>query len=188
MGNRQYDMSGLVWSWKAYLILGLHRDACLVEGEAGGNGRKRHVLYMIGWDIDHLIKTQQIKSQSRRRRAETEMKNDTVPNKMPADLQSFPEAIYESLEQGLIVGNGLEYVSIGCHVSDGPLAQPRTAQSEDVTEERHIVTSWNKFSLMQICRLNRAWKHALGNRTWAHVVHDNRLWQIPPFSNYFSLR
>lgn len=60
-----------------------------------------------------------------------------MPNKMPADLQSFPEAIYESLEQGFIVGNGLEYVSIGCHVSDGPLAQPSTAQSEDVTEERH---------------------------------------------------
>lgn len=92
---------------------------------------------MTGWDIDHLIKMQQIKSQSRRHRAETEMKNDTVPNKMPADLQSFPEAIYESLEQGLIVGNGLEYVSIGCHVSDGPLAQPSAAQSEDVTEERH---------------------------------------------------
>lgn len=64
------------------------------------------------------------------------MKNDIVPNKMPVDLQSFPEAIYEGLEQGFIVGNGLEYVSICCHIADGPLAQPRTTQSEDVTEER----------------------------------------------------
>lgn len=64
------------------------------------------------------------------------MKNDIVPNKMPVDLQSFPEAIYEGLEQGFIVGNGLEYVSICCHIADGPLAQPRATQSEDVTEER----------------------------------------------------
>ncbi len=41
---------------------------------------------------------------------------------MPMDLQSFPEAIYEGLEEGFIVGNGLEYVSICCHVADGPLA------------------------------------------------------------------
>lgn len=50
--------------------------------------------------------------------------------------QSFPEAIYKGLEQGLIVGNGLQYVSVCCHVADGPLAQPRTTQAEDVTEER----------------------------------------------------
>lgn len=60
----------------------------------------------------------------------------SVPTKMPVDLQSFPEAIYEGLEKGFIVGNGLEYVSICCHVANGPLAQPCTAQSEDVTEER----------------------------------------------------
>lgn len=65
------------------------------------------------------------------------MTDITVPNKMPADLQSFPEAINEGLEEGFIVGNGLEYVSICRHVADGPLAQPCTAQSEDVTEERH---------------------------------------------------
>lgn len=57
---------------------------------------------------------------------------------MPVDLQSFPEAIYEGLEEGFIVGNGLEYVSICCHVADGPLAQPCAAQSEDVTEERDV--------------------------------------------------
>lgn len=55
---------------------------------------------------------------------------------MPVHLQSFPEAIYEGLKEGFIVGNGLEYVSICCHVADGPLAQPCTAQSEDVTEEK----------------------------------------------------
>lgn len=55
---------------------------------------------------------------------------------MPVDLQSFPEAIYEGLEQGFIVGNSLEYVSICCHVANGPLAQPCTTQAEDVTKER----------------------------------------------------
>lgn len=52
---------------------------------------------------------------------------------MPQYSQSFPEAIYKGLEQGLIVGNGLEYVSVCCHVADGPLAQPRTTQAKDVT-------------------------------------------------------
>lgn len=64
------------------------------------------------------------------------MKNDSMPNKMPADLQSFSESIYKGLEQGFIVGNGLEYVSICSHIADGPLAQPCTAQAEDVTEDR----------------------------------------------------
>lgn len=55
------------------------------------------------------------------------MRDISVPNKMPVDLQSFPEAIDESLEEGFVVGNGLEYVSIRCHVADGPLAQPCAA-------------------------------------------------------------
>lgn len=55
---------------------------------------------------------------------------------MPRYSQSFPEAIYKGLEQGLIVGNGLEYVSVRCHVADGPLAQPCTTQAKDVTEGR----------------------------------------------------
>ena len=54
---------------------------------------------------------------------------------MPVHLQSFPEAIYEGLEERFIVRNGLQYVSICCHVADRPLAQPRTTQSEDVTGE-----------------------------------------------------
>lgn len=54
---------------------------------------------------------------------------------MPVDLQSFSETIYEGLEEGFVVGNGLEYVSICRHIADGPLAQPCTAQSEDVTGE-----------------------------------------------------
>lgn len=66
------------------------------------------------------------------------MTDRSVPNKMPGNLQSFPEAIYEGLEEGFIVGNGLENVSICCHVADRPLAQPCTAQSEDVTGERDM--------------------------------------------------
>lgn len=58
-----------------------------------------------------------------------------MQNEKPVNLQSFSEAIYEGLEEGFIVGNGLEYVSIRCHVTDGPLAQPCAAQSEDVTGE-----------------------------------------------------
>lgn len=54
---------------------------------------------------------------------------------MPVDLQSFPEAIDKGLEKGFIVGNGLEYVSVCCHIANSPLAQPRTTQSKDVTEK-----------------------------------------------------
>lgn len=54
---------------------------------------------------------------------------------MPVDLQSFSEAIYQGLEEGFIVGNGLEDVSICRHVADGPLAKPCTAQTEDVAGE-----------------------------------------------------
>lgn len=60
----------------------------------------------------------------------------SVPNEMPVDLQSFSEAIYEGLEEGFIVGNGLEDVSISRHVADGPLTQPCTAQTEDVTGKK----------------------------------------------------
>lgn len=92
--------------------------------------------------MDRLLKLHQMKTQLQRHRAEASMKPPkkitdlSEPNKMPADLQSFPEAINEGLEEGFVVGNGLEYVSICCHVADGPLAQPCTAKSEDVTEER----------------------------------------------------
>lgn len=57
-------------------------------------------------------------------------------HKMPVDLQSFPETINESLEEGFIMGNGLEYISICSHVANSPLAQSCAAQSEDVTEKR----------------------------------------------------
>ena len=57
---------------------------------------------------------------------------------MPVYLQPFPEAIDEGLKEGFVVRNGLEYVSICCHIADRPLAQPRAAQSEDVTEERNV--------------------------------------------------
>lgn len=55
------------------------------------------------------------------------MTDKSLPNKMRVDSQSFPEAIYEGLEEGLIVGNSLQYVSVCCDVADCPLAQPRAA-------------------------------------------------------------
>ena len=49
------------------------------------------------------------------------------------DSQSFPEAVDEGLEEGLVVGDGLQDVAVRRHVPDGPLAEPRAAQPEDVT-------------------------------------------------------
>ena len=69
---------------------------------------------------------------------------------MPVDLQSFPEAINEGLEKGFVVGNGLEYVSICCHIADSPLAQSRAAQPEDVTEERDVRNKM-KYDGVAIC-------------------------------------
>lgn len=49
--------------------------------------------------------------------------------------QSFPEAVDEGLEEGLVVGDGLQDVPICSDVADGPLAQPGAAQPEDVAVE-----------------------------------------------------
>ena len=43
------------------------------------------------------------------------------------DSQSFPEAVDQSLEEGLVVGDGLQDVAVRRHVPDGPLAEPRAA-------------------------------------------------------------
>lgn len=48
------------------------------------------------------------------------------------DLQSFPKAIDEGLEEGFVMRNGLQDVSISRDVTDSPLAKPCTAQSEDI--------------------------------------------------------
>lgn len=48
-------------------------------------------------------------------------------------VQALPVAINEGLEQWFVVGDGLQYVGVIGHIADGPLAQPRTTQSEDVT-------------------------------------------------------
>lgn len=48
------------------------------------------------------------------------------------DLQSFPKAIDEGLEEGFVMRNGLQDVPISCDVTDSPLAESRTAQSEDI--------------------------------------------------------
>lgn len=62
---------------------------------------------------------------------------DQYPNRESAcaigHVQALPVAIDEGLEQRLVVGDGLQYVAIVGHIADGPLAQSRTAQSEDVT-------------------------------------------------------
>ena len=55
-------------------------------------------------------------------------------------IQALPVAVDEGLEQWLVVRDGLQDVSIVGHVADGPLAQPRTAQSEDVAGCAHTNT------------------------------------------------
>lgn len=51
-------------------------------------------------------------------------------------LQAFPAAIDECLEEWFVVGDGLQDVPISSDIADGPLAQARAAQPEDVTTER----------------------------------------------------
>lgn len=57
-------------------------------------------------------------------------------------VQALPVAIYEGLEQWLVVGYGLQYVAIIGHIADGPLAQPGTTQSEDVTVREGTEVQW----------------------------------------------
>ena len=63
---------------------------------------------------------------------------ESSPKKILVDLQSFPKTIYEGLEEGFIMGNGLENISICRNVANSPLAQSCTAQSEDITEKRNM--------------------------------------------------
>lgn len=48
-------------------------------------------------------------------------------------VQAFSVAVDEGLEQRLVVGDGLQYVSIAGHIADGPLSQARAAEPKDVT-------------------------------------------------------
>lgn len=50
------------------------------------------------------------------------------------DSQSLSVSINEGLEEGFVVGDGLQDVPVSRHVADGPLAQPGAAQPEDVAE------------------------------------------------------
>lgn len=52
------------------------------------------------------------------------------------DSQSLSVSINEGLEQGFVVGDGLQDVPICRHVSDRPLAQPSAAEPENVAERR----------------------------------------------------
>lgn len=48
-------------------------------------------------------------------------------------VQAFSVAVDEGLEQRLVVGDGLQYVSIAGHIADGPLSQACATESKDVT-------------------------------------------------------
>lgn len=48
-------------------------------------------------------------------------------------VQAFSVAVNEGLEQRLVVGDGLQYVSIAGHIADGPLSQARATEPKDVT-------------------------------------------------------
>lgn len=50
------------------------------------------------------------------------------------DLQSLSVSIDEGLEEGFVMGNGLQDVPVCRHVTDRPLSQPGAAQPEDVAE------------------------------------------------------
>lgn len=52
------------------------------------------------------------------------------------DSQSLSVSINEGLEEGFVMGDGLQDVPISCHVADGPLAEPSAAQPEDVAESQ----------------------------------------------------
>lgn len=62
-----------------------------------------------------------------------------------ADLQSLSVAINEGLEEGFVVGDRLQDVSVCRHVADRPLAQPSAAQTENVAEG-----GTDRFTLQQI--------------------------------------
>ena len=67
-------------------------------------------------------------------------------------LQSHPSAVDEGLEEGLVVGDGLQDVAVVGDVADGPLAQSGAAQSEDVAgrSEAHthtLIEDTNKIKL-----------------------------------------
>lgn len=52
------------------------------------------------------------------------------------DSQSLSVSINEGLEQGLVVGDGLQDVPVCRHVSDRPLTEPSAAEPENVAEKQ----------------------------------------------------
>lgn len=52
------------------------------------------------------------------------------------DSQSLSVSINEGLEQGLVVGDGLQDVPVCRHIPDRPLTEPSAAEPEDVAEEQ----------------------------------------------------
>lgn len=52
------------------------------------------------------------------------------------DSQSLSVPINEGLEQGFVVGDGLQDVPVGRHVPDRPLTEPSAAEPENVAEEQ----------------------------------------------------
>lgn len=52
------------------------------------------------------------------------------------DSQSLSVSINEGLEQGFVVGDGLQDVPVRRHISDRPLTEPGAAEPENVAEEQ----------------------------------------------------
>lgn len=52
-------------------------------------------------------------------------------------VQALPVAIDEGLEQRFVVRDSLQYIAFTGHITDSPLAQPCTTQSEYVTVQTH---------------------------------------------------
>lgn len=62
-------------------------------------------------------------------------------------LQAFPETIDQCLKKGFVVGDCLENISICSDITNGPLAKPRAAQTENVTENKRNTQTWGQDKL-----------------------------------------
>lgn len=83
---------------------------------------------------------------------------------MQVDSQSLSVSINEGLEQGLVVGDGLQDVPVRRHVSDRPLTEPSAAEPENVAEEQQRRVS------------ARRRRRVLSVAAWAAPPHLPGLW------------
>ncbi len=63
-------------------------------------------------------------------------------NALVRHSQSLSVSVEQRLAEALVLGDGLQDAAVGRHVADGPLAQARAAQPEDVTakgtQRKHV--------------------------------------------------